>query len=73
MVCGAEQEEVVESALITKVETGLVAMQEGELGRGGQVAESLGDAGELVGGVELLDVTNNMYPGGVATTTPVGR
>ena len=45
----------MESALITKVETGLVAMQEGELGRGGQVTESLGDAGEFVGGVELLD------------------
>jgi hypothetical protein len=38
----------VESALVHEVETGFVAVEEGEIGRSGQVAESVGEAADLV-------------------------
>ena len=47
--------DVLESALADVVETGLIAMQEGELGRGGQVGESAGNAADLVAGLAGVD------------------
>ena len=44
----AEQQEVVEGALVNTVEAGLVAMEEIQLGGGGQLGERAGDAGGLV-------------------------
>ena len=44
----AQQEQVVEAALVDGVETGLVAMDEAELRRIGQVGKGGGDAAQLV-------------------------
>jgi hypothetical protein len=43
--------DVLEGAVAHVVKAGLIAMQEGELGRGGQVGESAGKAAELVTGL----------------------
>jgi hypothetical protein len=43
--------DVLEGALADVVEAGLIAMEEAELGGGGQVGESAGKAGEFVAGL----------------------
>jgi len=45
---GAEQEDVVEGTLIHQVEAGFVAMEKGEFGRGGELAEGGRNAGAVV-------------------------
>ena len=47
---GAQQEEIVQGALIHEVETGFVAVEEGEFGGGGELAEGGGNAGDVVAG-----------------------
>ena len=47
--------DVLEGALADVVEAGLIAMQEGEVGCGGQVGESAGDAADLVAGLAGVD------------------
>jgi hypothetical protein len=48
--CVSEDVDVLEGALAHVVEAGLIAMQEGELGCGGQVGESGGQAADFVAG-----------------------
>jgi hypothetical protein len=45
--------DVLEGAPADVVEAGLTAMQEGEVGRGGEVGESAGKAAELVAGLAV--------------------
>jgi hypothetical protein len=45
---GAEEEDVVEGSLVHEVETGLVAMEQGELWLGCEITERGGDAGAAV-------------------------
>ena len=47
----SEDLDVFEGALADVVEAGLIAMQEAELGCGGEVGESAGNAGDLVVGL----------------------
>jgi hypothetical protein len=42
---GAQEEDVVEGALVHQVEAGFVAMEQSQLGRGGELAEGSRDAG----------------------------
>ena len=64
----------METALIHKVEAGLIAMEEGEFGGGGEPGEGGGDAAELVGGVLGVDgvVEEAGFDGPGAAHAPVG-
>jgi hypothetical protein len=46
---GAEEEEVVEAALVDAVEAGLVTVKKSQVGGGGEAGEGGGEAAELVG------------------------
>jgi hypothetical protein len=46
----AQEQDVVERALIHEVEAGFIAVQQGEFGGTGMLAEGSGDAGEVVTG-----------------------
>jgi len=66
--------DVLEGALADVVETGLIAMQEGEGGRGGQVGESAGDAADFVAGLAGVDgvVVEAGFDGPDAAHAPEG-
>jgi hypothetical protein len=66
--------DVLEGALADVVEAGLIAMQEGELGRGGQIGESGGQAVDFVAGLAGVDgvVVEAGFDGPGAAQSPEG-
>ena len=71
----AEEKEIVETALIDAVEAGLVAVEESEIGGGGETAEGGGKAAEVVGSFVLAGETvleQAALDGPEAAHAPVG-
>ena len=66
--------DVLEGALADVVEAGLIAMQEGEVGCGGQVGESAGNAADCVAGLAGMDgvVVEAGFDGPGAAHAPEG-